>query len=147
MLARRPATQIQALPRDRLHGFTILKLGLAPDRASLYLRLDDRSASLFRNGLLEEVRALLAAGMSPRAKPLESLGYKQAIDVIEGRFTLDQAVRECQTKTRQYAKRQLTWFRADPDVRWLAGFGWEQGIQIEAVELARAFLAEHRLGS
>ena len=141
LLARRPASATQSLPRDRLQGFAVLKLGLAPDRAALYARLNQRSASIFHHGLLEETRALLETGLSPRAKALQSLGYKQALDVLEGGLTLDEAIHECQTKTRQYAKRQLTWFRADPDIHWLPGFGSAATIQAEAFSLSSAFLA------
>ncbi len=78
---------------------------------------------MFRNGLIEETGALLRAGIEPQSKALHSLGYRQAVKVLEGDISLKDAIRECQTKTRQYAKRQLTWFRAEPDVLWLAGFG------------------------
>lgn len=143
LLARRPATQTQLLPRDRLRGFAVLKLGLCPERALLYERLNHRSACLFKNGLIEETKALLAGGISPDAKALQSLGYKQALAVLEGRLTRDQAVSECQIRTRQYAKRQFTWFRADPEIQWLPGFGWEERIQAQVLERATEFVAAH----
>ncbi len=128
-LVRRPASDTQAQPRNALQGVTILKIGLAPDRSLLYAHLNARSASLFSSGLLEETRALLDEGSSPLSKPLTSLGYKQAVQYLAGDFTLEEAVRDCQTKTRQYAKRQLTWFRSDPSIHWLSGFGSDQAIQ------------------
>ena len=141
LLAGQPATHVQAVPRDRLRGFAVLKLGLAPDRVLLRERLNARSAAMFRSGLLEETQTLLEAGFSPEAKPLQSLGYKQALQVLSGQLTLEQAIRECQTKTRQYAKRQMTWFRHEPDVVWLSGFGSHPFVQQQALERVQAFLA------
>src|SRR5579875_1699476 len=137
LLAGRPATHVQSAPRDRLQGFAVLKLGLAPDRTALCERLNQRSAAMFQNGLLEETQRLLEAGFSPDAKPLQSLGYKQASQVLAGRLPLDHAILECQAKTRQYAKRQMTWFRHEPGVHWLRGFGADPSIQEQALTLAR----------
>jgi tRNA dimethylallyltransferase len=128
------------LPRDALSGVGILKLGLAPERSLLYQHLDERSASLFANGLLSETRAHLDLGYSPEAKPLQSLGYKQAIRVLTGDLSTEEAIRECQTRTRQYAKRQMTWFRRERGVHWLAGFGSEQHVRSMAAQLANTFL-------
>lgn len=139
VLSGQPVTHVQAAPRDRLAGFAILKLGLAPDRSALADRLDRRTAAMFHDGLLQETQRLLDAGAPPGAKPLQSLGYKQAQQVLLGRLSFEQAIAECQAKTRQYAKRQRTWFRREPDVHWLAGFGCDAQIQREALDLARAF--------
>ena len=140
LLARQPATRIQSRPRENLQGFSVLKLGLAPDRSQLYERLNQRSAAMFQQGLLEETRVLKAA-FSPQTKALQSLGYKQALQVLDDQLTVEQAIRECQTRTRQYAKRQITWFRADPGVHWLHGFGWDPDIQAQALAQVGAFLA------
>jgi len=140
LLAGQPATHVQSAPRDRLQGFAVLKLGLAPDRTLLRERLDQRSAAMFHGGLLEETRTLLAAGFSPQAKPLQSLGYKQAQQVLSGRLPLDQAIYECQVRTRQYAKRQMTWFRHEPEVVWLHGFGSDASVQQQARERVKAFV-------
>jgi tRNA dimethylallyltransferase len=142
LLAGQPATQTQSLPRDSMQGFTVLKLGLAPSRALLYERLDLRSARIFETGLLAETKAVLDAGFSPAAKPLRSLGYKQALEVIANRMDIGEAIQECRTKTRQYAKRQITWFRREPDVNWLPGFGDEIHIQQQALEITQRFLRE-----
>jgi tRNA dimethylallyltransferase len=135
-LAGQPASQTQRDARDALRGFAALKLGLNPDRAQLYRKLDERSAAMFRSGLLEETRALIQRGISSRSKALQSLGYKQAVQVIDGDLTLDAAIAECQTKTRQYAKRQMTWFRHETGMHWLRGFGNEMQIQREALRLS-----------
>ena len=131
----RPATETQSLPRESLQGYTVLKLGLSPDRAELYQRLDRRTAQMFNGGLLEEAQALLQSGAAETAKPLQSLGYKQALAALDGSLSLGGAIRECQTKTRQYAKRQMTWFRREHDVHWLNGFGGDEVIRQEAVRL------------
>ncbi|MGH9583882.1 MAG: tRNA (adenosine(37)-N6)-dimethylallyltransferase MiaA, partial [Bryobacteraceae bacterium] len=133
LLEGRAASAAQSRPRDALEGFAALKLGLAPDRAALYTLLNHRSERMFREGLLRETADLLASGVPSGAKPLQALGYRQAVSVLKGGLALEDAIRECQTKTRQYAKRQLTWFRAEPDVVWLPGFGSEPAIQRQAI--------------
>jgi tRNA dimethylallyltransferase len=95
---------------------------------------------MFEHGLLEETRSLLDSGVSPHSKPLQSLGYRQAVQVLSGCYSLPQAVDECRTKTRQYAKRQMTWFRSEPDMHWLPGFGSEPELQQKALTLCREFL-------
>lgn len=136
-LAGQPASRVQSLPRLGLTGFRVLQIGLQPPRGLLHKALDARSEEMFRGGLIEETRALLDSGVDPRAKSLQSLGYKQAIEFLNGQLPLADALRECQAKTRQYAKRQMTWFRADPVIHWLFGFGFEPAIQEEALTLAR----------
>jgi tRNA dimethylallyltransferase len=89
---------------------------------------------MFALGLLEEVKGLLARGATGDEKPFESLGYKQALLHIRGCLTLDQAVSSTVVETRQYAKRQLTWFRRDREIHWLRGFGDEPVIFREAAE-------------
>lgn len=140
-LAGRPASSVQSAPRHRLEGFAILQLGLAPDRVLLRERIDQRTVAMFGGGLIEELRQLLGCGFSPELKSLQSLGYKQARQVLSGELSLDQALRQCQTKTRQYAKRQITWFRHQPGIEYLHGFGSEQHIQEKALARVRNFLA------
>jgi tRNA dimethylallyltransferase len=140
-LAGQPASRVQSFPRHGLTGFRILPIGLHPSRPSLQQALDARSAEMFRRGLIEETRALLDSGVDPRAKSLQTLGYKQAVEFLSGQLPLADALLECQSKTRQYAKRQMTWFRADPAIHWLPGFGSDPAIQEEALRLARQFLA------
>jgi len=142
LLAGQPATKTQTVPRDALQGFNVLKLGLAPQRSLLYERLNQRSAHMFKNGLIAETKAILDAGVPPGAKLLQSLGYKQAVNVITNHMDVGEAIQECQTRTRQYAKRQTTWFRREPDVYWLTGFGDEKRIQQEALEITVTFLRE-----
>ncbi|MGI8962756.1 MAG: tRNA (adenosine(37)-N6)-dimethylallyltransferase MiaA [Bryobacteraceae bacterium] len=142
LLAGQPATITQSLPRNSLRGFEVLRLGLAPPRILLYERLNQRSAQMFESGLIEETEAILDAGFSPTAKPLQSLGYKQAMKVIANQMDVEEAIRECQTKTRQYAKRQITWFHREPNVNWLPGFGDRNEIQQLALAITEKFLRE-----
>ena len=132
LVAGRPMSELFDRGREPLPGFSPVKIGLNPARELLYQRLDQRAARMFDQGLLNEVRALLSAGVSPNAKPFESLGYKQALAAIEGRLTREQAVAATQAETRRYAKRQLTWFRKEHGVWWLAGFGEDPGVQKQA---------------
>jgi tRNA dimethylallyltransferase len=128
-------------PRQGLTGFRTLKIGLQPPRALLYEKLNRRAAWMFEHGLLAETKALLETGIAPRAKALDSLGYRQAVEVLTAGMPLAQAMEECQRKTRQYAKRQMTWFRAEPEIHYLTGFGSEPSIQQQAALLVKAFLA------
>jgi tRNA dimethylallyltransferase len=98
--------------------FPCRKLGLIRPRAELYRRIDRRVDTMLEAGLLEEVRSLLDKGYSPRLKSLQSLGYRHMIDFLSGRLSFEEAARQLKRDTRHYAKRQLTWFRADPEVRW-----------------------------
>jgi tRNA dimethylallyltransferase len=125
-------------PRKSLEGFRTLKIGLNPDRTALYERLNRRSAAMFELGLLEETRTLISAGVAADARGLQSLGYKQAVAILQGRMSLEDAIADVQTKTRQYAKRQMTWFRRERDVEWLNGFGLE--MQTAAISLVLQFV-------
>lgn len=103
-------------PPDPLQGYAIRKIGIFPPRHELYARLDQRSAWMFQNGLIEEVETLLAQGIPPDAKPFESLGYRQALAVVQGKLDLESAIADTQQATRNYAKRQITWFRHEPGI-------------------------------
>jgi tRNA dimethylallyltransferase len=128
----------QALPPPAearaLEGYAVIKLGLDPDRATLQERLEARTRAMFQTGLIEEVRGLLAAGATGNEKPFEALGYKQALLRLRGALTLEQAVESTIVETRQYAKRQRTWFRRDPEIRWLQGFGDDAEILAQATQ-------------
>ena len=83
---------------------------------------------MFASGLIEEVRGILASGATGEEKPFESLGYKQALQHIRGKLTLEQAIESTQVETRQYAKRQCTWFRRDAAIHWISSV--EQAIEV-----------------
>jgi len=128
--------------RDPLQGFRVLRLGLDPDRQELYGRINARAQAMFDGGLVEETQGLLEKYGSA-ARPLGSHGYRQAVQFLDGELTRGQATLAAQQAHRNYAKRQMTWFRPEPDVRWLRGFGDDgqiQGLAIAAVETAMASL-------
>ncbi len=127
--------------RDPLRGFRVLKLGLGPPRDALYQRLNVRCERMFKCGLIEEVTRVLALGFRPDSKALESHGYRQAVQVLEGEIDATEALRLAQRNTRRYAKRQWTWFRRDAGVSWLPGFGDEPAVAEEAVRRVREFIA------
>lgn len=94
-------------------------VGLELPRALLGERLDARCRNMVQRGLVDEVRALLAAGCPPTAAALRSIGYREIGDHLDGRFGLDEAIERMARASRQLAKRQLTWFRADSTIHWL----------------------------
>jgi tRNA dimethylallyltransferase len=141
LLTRQPVTELFRQGRDGLQGFRTLKLGLLPDRDELYQRLDLRCARMFEGGLVEEVQGILAMGFPASAKPFESHGYKQALQLIRGELSPRDALFYAQRNTRQYAKRQTTWFRREAELVWLKGFGSDLEIQQRTLERVGEFLA------
>jgi len=103
----------------RKNLFNSLKIGLDMDRDKLYQRINMRVDQMLENGFLDEVKKLLGMGFSENLKPMKSLGYRHMVDYIQGRHDLKEAARLMKRDTRRYAKRQLTWFRADPDILWI----------------------------
>jgi len=138
LLARQPQTTQWATGRDPLQGYKILRLGLEPLRAALYERINARAAAMFERGLVEETAALVAA-YGDNTRSLGALGYAQARALLHGEITRDEAIAQAKQGHRNYAKRQLTWFRRDTDMHWLRGFGDAPGIQHEAAETTREF--------
>lgn len=113
--------------RDPLSGFRIIRLGLDPDRTALYQRINDRAWQMFENGLIEETQRLMKNYGSARI--LNSLGYKQAAQFLRRELSHEEAVSTAQQAHRNYAKRQMTWFRREPNVQWLKGFGDDPIVQ------------------
>ena len=130
--SRPTMTELWHQGREPLHGFRILRLGLNPDREALYARIDQRAANMFDQGLLAETEMLLEK-YGEQARPLASLGYKQAVQFLRGELDRASALSAAQQAHRNYAKRQITWFRREPDVHWLAGFGDDPAIQAEGI--------------
>ena len=139
MASRNKMTDLWKQGRDPLTGFRVLRLGLNPEREALYQRINRRAEEMFADGLVEETRHLLEK-YGDAAWPLSSLGYKQAVQLLRGQLRPDAAISDAQQSHRNYAKRQMTWFRREPDVFWLSGFGDDSAIQAQAVEQVR-----HRL--
>ncbi len=140
LLEGAPLSSMFERGRAPLTGFRPVKIGLDPPRDLLYARLNERARQMFDPGvskasLADEVRRLLSAGVPPEAKPFESLGYKQVLQMLQGRITGEQALESTQLETRRYAKRQLTWFRKEQGVQWIAGFGDDPQVQTEALAI------------
>jgi len=136
--SRQKISELWQQGRDPLRGFRILRFGLEPDRAALYDRINERAAQMFEVGLIEETQRLLQK-YGATARPLASLGYRQALQLLHGELTREQAIQAAQQGHRNYAKRQMTWFRREPDVIWLKGFGDDLQIQQEAVGGAESY--------
>lgn len=136
LAGRKPMSEVldnEAKARDPLTGFRLLRVGLNPPRQASYERLNRRAAAMFAAGLVEETRGLLER-YGP-VKALDSLGYRQGLAVQAGTLSLEAAVKAAQQGHRNYAKRQLTWFRREPEVHWLEGFGDEAETVLAAAEL------------
>ncbi|HEV2646584.1 MAG TPA: tRNA (adenosine(37)-N6)-dimethylallyltransferase MiaA [Acidobacteriaceae bacterium] len=139
LAARQPITEQWQQPRDPLTGYRVLRLGLNPPRAALYDRINRRAREMFDIGLVEETTRLVERyGFDCR--PLTSLGYAQALAVLRSEMTRDDAMASTAQGHRNYAKRQLTWFRKDPHVHWLAGFGFEDDVQQQVITLVKDHL-------
>jgi len=132
LASRKPMTKLWQQGREPLAGFRILRLGLNPEREALYARINERAAKMFDEGLIAETETLIAK-YGAHARPLASLGYKQAGQFLRGELDQEPALRAAQQAHRNYAKRQITWFRREPDVHWLAGFGDDPAVQAAAI--------------
>jgi tRNA dimethylallyltransferase len=141
LAGRKPMSEVlgnQRAARDPLTGFRLLRIGLTPPRQALYARLNQRAAAMFEAGLVEETRGLLAR-FGP-AQALDSLGYRQAQAVLRDSSSLAKEIAAAQQGHRNYAKRQLTWFRREPEVHWMESFGDEPETVRAAMELVQANL-------
>jgi tRNA dimethylallyltransferase len=146
LAAEGPLTQQWQKGRDALTGYRILRLGLNPPRERLYERINQRAAAMFDRGLIEETERLIAR-YGVDCRPLTSLGYAEAVAVLQNELTREQAVAQAQQGHRNYAKRQLTWFRREPNMRWLEGCGGDEDITEQALQLVSAHLAAHHKDS
>jgi tRNA dimethylallyltransferase len=135
--SRQKMSELWQKGRDPLKGFRILRLGLNPPRQELYERINRRAWQMFESGLVDETRRLIEK-YGEAATPLTALGYSQVARLIRNKIDFSTAVHSTQQAHRNYAKRQMTWFRREPDVVWLKGFGEELQVQQEAI----AFIEE-----
>jgi tRNA dimethylallyltransferase len=132
LASRTKMSELWKQGRDPLLGFRIVRLGLDPDRKLLYERINQRAQRMFDGGLVEETSGLLEK-YGATARPLSALGYKQAVALIRGEIDRQTALQAAQQAHRNYAKRQMTWFRREPDVIWISGFGDDARVQSEAI--------------
>jgi len=137
LLAGKRVDEIHSSGRSGLEGYSITKIGLNPPRAALYARINSRATQMMDLGWLEEVRNLMARGVPPDTKPFQFIGYSELRQVIEGRLSEEKALEKIRQATRNFAKRQLTWFRREPDVSWLSGFGDDPQILAQALAVLR----------
>jgi tRNA dimethylallyltransferase len=137
----RPISRLRREGGAPLAGFLVLKLGLNPSREELYDRINRRVRTMFEGGLLDEVRGLLTRGFPPSAKAFEALGYRYAVQVLNGTMSRDEAVELTQRDTRRYAKRQMTWFRRERRVHWFPRTGDAPGAREEALKWLRREVA------
>jgi tRNA dimethylallyltransferase len=131
LLAGKPVTEVHRLGREPLAGFAALRIGLNPPRAALFARIEARFERMIERGWLAEVDALMRSGVPASTKPFDFIGYRQLREHLEGQMSLGAAASAITQATRRYAKRQLTWFRREPDVIWFAGFGDDPAIVAE----------------
>jgi len=122
------ASQKNQRPPSHESSHRLRIFALDPPRAELYKRINQRTEDHFRAGLVKEVKDLLARGVSPTSNALGAHGYRRVVEYLQGKRDLASAVEQTKLDIRHYAKRQLTWFRHEPDVEWVAGFGEEQPV-------------------
>jgi len=137
VLARRPVSEVHRTGRRPLTGWRALKIGLMPPREALYERIHARTDAMLALGWTEEVRGLMASGLPENAKPFDFIGYRELREVLRGEKKVEEARAAIQQATRRYAKRQLTWFRKEPGVHWVTGFGDDPRVQDEVCEWLR----------
>jgi len=136
-VARRPRSELFGEGRARLEGYAVERIGLLPDRSALYARIEARVEKMLEAGWLEEARRLRER-WGDAAKPFSFIGYKQLAAHLRGEVSLGDAVKQIKQETRNFAKRQFTWFRKELGVNWLAGFGDDSALQAEALARLRA---------
>ena len=141
LLAKKPLSEVHRQGRTPLTGWRTLKIGLQPERAALYQRIHDRTDAMLQAGWLDEVSQLVAFGLPENARPFNFIGYRELRSHLRGEITLDAARGAIHQGTRQYAKRQLTWFRREKNVHWLPGFGDNDSVQMAARDWVTAQLA------
>jgi tRNA dimethylallyltransferase len=126
---RNISAQQPARPAPPALAARIRVFALAPPRAELYARINARTEAHFSAGLVEEVRRLLAAGVPANSNALGAHGYRRVVEYLRGARDLPSAIEQTKLDVRHYAKRQLTWFRREPDVAWIEGFGDDPEVQ------------------
>ncbi len=113
-----PISQLQHQHRFADMPFTAFKIGLSTERETLYERINRRVDAMVAAGLEGEVRSLLDKGYSPQLKSMQSIGYSHMVNFITGTISREECLRTLKRDTRRFAKRQLTWFRSDPEIMW-----------------------------
>jgi tRNA dimethylallyltransferase len=137
LLAKKRLSEVYREGRNPLRGWRAVKVGLSPEREALYERIHARTDAMLAAGWMEEVRGLEASGLPVDAKPFDFIGYRELRSVLQGEMKLEEARAAIQLATRRYAKRQITWFRRDPQIHWVSGFGQDADVQQQALTSVR----------
>ncbi len=137
ILAGKAVGEIHRNGRSGLKGYAVTKIGLLPPRARLYAKIDARVNAMLAAGWVDEVRGLLDMGVPADAKPFQFIGYSDLRDQITNRRQPAEVIEKIQQATRRFAKRQLTWFRKEPDVHWFSGFGEDPEVIAAALQFVR----------
>jgi tRNA dimethylallyltransferase len=135
LLAGKSVGEIHRSGRTPLEGYQVVKIGINPPREALYARIHERIEAMIQAGWIEEVANLVKSGVAAEAKPFQFIGYSEWRAYLAGILTRKGATEKIQQATRRFAKRQLTWFRREPDVHWLAGFGDASAISEAALAI------------
>ncbi len=136
----RPMSWWQQQPRNTLSGYRWLKIGIDIPRTTLYKKIENRVDEMFRTGLPDEVHSLLER-FPKNAPAFKAIGYRQTIEYLDGAMTLEQAIEETKKESRRYAKRQMTWFRRDPEIVWIENTENFDRLNSVAGSLIESFLA------
>jgi len=135
-LAGKPVGEIHRGGRRGLEGYKVTRIGLQPPRDALYARINARVESMMSAGWADEVRGLIARGVAAHAKAFQFIGYSDLRACFEKSGVSREAIERIQQATRRYSKRQVTWFRKEPDVHWFAGFGDDPEVTAAALRIA-----------
>ncbi len=134
LLAGKPISEVHRSGRKHLKGWRVLKIGLMPPRGRLHERINTRTGVMLKRGWLREAEALVKSGWNEEVKPFGFIGYRELLAVLRGEIPLEQVRESIQQATRRYAKRQVTWFRKETDVRWFSGFGDDADLTAAVLE-------------
>lgn len=138
VLTGKPVGEIHRAGRRPLEGYRVIKIGLQPPRPALYARIETRVQAMLAAGWIDEVESLIALGVPQDAKAFQFIGYSELRLHLRGELSLDEAIARIRQATRNFAKRQITWFRKEPGVNWLDGFGDDPEIAAAALNLANS---------
>lgn len=139
LLTGRPMSFWHEQPADPLEGFRWLKLAIQWPRPVLYERINARVEEMFKKGFVEEVRDLIER-FPMDCQAFKAIGYRQIAHYLEGKMSQEEAIEEIQRESRRYAKRQLTWFRSDPEFVWVDAAPGEENILTQAREMVQALI-------
>jgi tRNA dimethylallyltransferase len=134
VLTRKPISEVHRAGRKPLEGWRAVKIGLMPSPEMLHERINARTDAMIESRWLAEVRGLLDSGVAENAKFFDFIGYGEMAQVLRGELTMEKARTAIQLATRQYAKRQMTWFRKDKSIRWFTGPGDDAEVQRDICE-------------